>query len=480
MGSPAVDDRYSKLILPVTILSCCMLAVFVLIFRPGYLTSTRYLAALIFLQITVAAIWNYRQRFLVLLLVVFLWAGMPLPMRGAWVSGRWFVLIAGALVGFVIYMKDRDHHFGSFHLAALAGVLAAVISALVSAYPEQAILKAFSLLLLFLYGASGARLAVMGREAKFFNGLLLASEVLVYISAIAYFVFRFGLFDNPNSLGAVMGVAVVPALLWGVIISERGTQQRRRTFAFLLALGLLLSSYARAGIAAGMLGSLVLCVALRQYRLLIKGMAVALLLAVFVVSIAPIQEKHADSLTSSFVYKGHREEGVLGSRLSVWQRASEDIQEHPWFGTGFGTSATRADTNNHGLGFRSNLEATREHGNSYLAIVEWVGLLGVLPFFALVVLVGNNVIRVMGWMRRTGDACSPAVPIAAIMAAGLLHAAFEDWLFAAGYYLCVFFWSLAFVFIDVVPKTVPGLAVSTAPQPSSRWANSVGVVVPQR
>jgi hypothetical protein len=83
-------------------------------------------------------------------------------------------------------------------------------------------------------------------------------------------------------------------------------------------------------------------------------------------------------------------------------------------------------------------------------------------------------------MRRTGDACSPAVPIAAIMAAGLLHAAFEDWLFAAGYYLCVFFWSLAFVFIDVVPKTVPGLAVSTAPQPSSRWANSVGVVVPQR
>lgn len=30
--------------------------------------------------------------------------------------------------------------------------------------------------------------------------------------------------------------------------------------------------------------------------------------------------------------------------------------------------------------------ATREHGNSYLAILEGVGLLGVLPFMTLVVM----------------------------------------------------------------------------------------------
>ena len=35
-----------------------------------------------------------------------------------------------------------------------------------------------------------------------------------------------------------------------------------------------------------------------------------------------------------------------------------------------------------------------------------------------------------------------------VMVAGLLHAGFEDWLFAPGYYLCVFFWSMAFVFVD--------------------------------
>ena len=58
-----MDDRYTKLILPIILLSCCLLAVYVAIFRPGYLSSARYLGALVFLQIMAAAIWNYRQRF---------------------------------------------------------------------------------------------------------------------------------------------------------------------------------------------------------------------------------------------------------------------------------------------------------------------------------------------------------------------------------------------------------------------------------
>lgn len=475
-----MDERYTKLILPITLLSCCLLAVYLAIFRPGYLSSARYLGTLIFLQITAAAIWNYRQRFFVLMVVVFLWAGMALPLREAWVSGRWFVLLAGALVGFVIYMKDRDHHFRLFHLAASLCVLAAMVSAMVSAYPEQAILKALSLMLLFLYGAAGARLALMGREARFFSGVLLGCEILVYISAISYFIFHLQIFGNPNSLGAVMGVAAVPFLLWGVIISEGERQQRCRTFALVLSVLLLLSSYARAGIVGGVVGCLVLCIGLRRYRLLIKGLGVALLSAVLVVGLAPMQEEQAESVTSSFLYKGHRDEGVLGSRITAWQRTSESIQEHPWFGTGFGTSFTHDNPTAHTLAFESADEATREHGSSYLAIAEWVGLLGVLPFFTLIALVGFEVIRVMGWMRSVGNAYAPAVPIAAVLAAGLAHAAFEDWLFAVGYYLCVFFWSFAFVFMDVIPRTAPSLAVSRASQPSGGWSNGVGVVLPQR
>ncbi len=40
------------------------------------------------------------------------------------------------------------------------------------------------------------------------------------------------------------------------------------------------------------------------------------------------------------------------------------------------------------------------------------------------------------------------VPVTMVLAAGLIHAGFEDWLFAVGYYLSVFFWVLAFSFLD--------------------------------
>jgi hypothetical protein len=59
-------------------------------------------------------------------------------------------------------------------------------------------------------------------------------------------------------------------------------------------------------------------------------------------------------------------------------------------------------------------------------------------------------------MRRAGTA-SPLVPIVAVMVAGLIHAAFEDWLFAIGYYLCVVFWGLAFILVDLLamPGSIP-------------------------
>ncbi len=40
-----------------------------------------------------------------------------------------------------------------------------------------------------------------------------------------------------------------------------------------------------------------------------------------------------------------------------------------------------------------------------------------------------------------------------MLAAGLAHAAFEDWMFAVGYYLSVFFWAMAFILVDLLPET---------------------------
>jgi len=81
-------------------------------------------------------------------------------------------------------------------------------------------------------------------------------------------------------------------------------------------------------------------------------------------------------------------------------------------------------------------------------------------------------------MRKTGIACHPAVPLAMVVVAGLVHACFEDWLFAVGYYLCVFFWSLALVLVDVAPSR-PFLEMTHSWQPAMPQ-QTVGSVVPSQ
>lgn len=462
-------NNRGKALLAVSVL-LALAALLAGILRPDYFSSYYYLGALIFTEVMVLALWDYSRRFMPLLMLVFLWAGINAPLNEVWISRRWFVLAVAAMAGFVIYIRDRRHNFGAFHLVALSCVLAAVISAMVSSLPRIAILKALSLFLLFAYGATGARLAVLGREGKFFFGLLLACEVMTYVVAFSYFVIRHELLGNPNSLGAIMGVVVVPLLLWGIFVSQEVSLRRRRSFALVVSLGLLFASYARAGIAAAAIACILLCVALRYYKILIRGSIVALLLALLVVAVAPFRPEQSGSLVSSFFYKWEGQSDVLGSRKTVWDQSVASIRERPWFGTGFGTVATSYEgAALQGENFSSRIGTTKEHGNSYLAITEWVGLLGVIPFFILVFLVVRNVSRVILWLRRTGNVFSPAVPIAAILAAGLVHAAFEDWMFAVGYYLCVVFWSLAFILVDVLPASAPAFVRSSDPYQAASW-----------
>jgi O-antigen ligase len=424
------------------------------LFRPNYFSDPQWLGALIVLQLLAAIILTYRETLFAALVMVFLFAGMDVPAREIWTSVRWLVLGVGAITGLIMWLKSNSRSIRVFHVLALGCVLTGLVSALVSAYPEVALLKATSLSLLFLYSATGFRVAVIGHEENFFPAVLVGCEILVYVSAIAYFVMHVELFGNRNSLGVVTGVIAFPMLLWGLLISERRSVRRRRSVALLLCLVLLLSSYERAGIMAALVSSSLLCIGLRRYRFLFTGLAVALLTALLVMAFVPLPAAdHSDdsSLTSRFVYKGKREAGVLASRRTVWEKTLSSLQEHPWFGTGFGTSATAYDKTRIAENFFSAGQVTREHGNSYLEIAEWVGLIGVVPFASLLLLVAVNVVRVCAWMRHADMQFSPAVPLAAFVAGALVHAGFEDWLFAVGYHTCVLFWAFAFLLSDFVP-----------------------------
>ena len=457
-----MNRHFSKFIVPGVVLAVSLMAAGAALYRPVYLSSAYYLGGLIFLQGLLAALWKYEQRFFPVLVVAFLWAGMSVPFSTAWTVGRWAVLALGAIVGFALYIRSEHPRFSTFHMVGMFAVMAALVSAAVSSFPMLSCMKALSLLLLFLYASTGARLALRGREEKFFPRLVFFVEIVVYASAVAYLVLRRPIYGNPNSLGAIMGVVAVPLLFWGVLTVEGRTRHRRVIFAFMLSIGLLFYSQARAGMLAAVVSCCLTCIALRRYRLLIKGIAAFVVMAMLAVGLTPSEQaedmpirREGSSLAMTFLYKGHEEDGLMQSRLSPWDATVSVVQEHPWFGSGFGTGLNNSGDDVAVGEYSTVSAATREHGNSYLAILEGVGLLGVLPFAALIIMFAVKLGGVFAWLRRTGHFGHFVIPVAMVLTAGLIHAGFEDWLFAVGYYLSVFFWVLAFSFLDLLPAAAP-------------------------
>jgi O-antigen ligase len=472
-----MKSRSQLILLPLGIIACLVL--FVLVERqPALFANATYLGAIVALQIVLVALTHFEEVFFPLLMCSFLWAGSSLPFYGTGNSLRWLFLGAGALGGFVIWIKTpRARYFGPFHLVALFCVVSALVSAMVSDVPRTAVLKVLSLFLLFLYASAGGRVAIAGREKKFLNGLTLACEILVYIAAVCYFVFGFGVFGNPNSLGAIISLAAVPILLWAAVGAETRGLRQRRFFALFLCGALLYSANSRASILSAVVVIIVFTVAMRRQRLLLQCAFVCLF---FLTVTAVINPSHMEELASSFtgrvLYKeGGTQNGVFGSRLSPWTDTVAVVKKHPWFGSGFGTSdlgERRPDLNESSV---YTVEGTnREHGNSYLAMAEYMGLLGSIPFLVLLLMVFRVVVRICMWMRRTGSLYHPCIPFVLVVIAGLVHAGFEDWLFAVGSYLCVFFWASTFALMDLVPEREPqippavfqrrrGIVISTTP-----------------
>jgi O-antigen ligase len=296
--------------------------------------------------------------------------------------------------------------------------------------------------------------------------------------AAFYFLGR-DVMGNPNSLGAVMAV-LAPLLLWGTLIDRDPLVHHRRLLLYAVCMYMLFHSQSRAGLVAGLLSCALLCLALRKYKLFGQGIVIILILVTTAAIFDPDGfSATVSSLTSSVVYKDQDPtRGVFASRQAPWQSAVDSIRKHLWFGSGFGTTDNGQDASAHLSKFTSTTAATAENGSSYLTITSWVGLLGVVPFLFVLLALLHKILRTTLWMLNTGSPFHPAVPLAMIVFAGLIHAGFEDWLFAPGYYVCVFFWSLAFVLVDLAPwAPLPSFVVSWRPQPMRQ---SVGRVAPSR
>ncbi len=455
MRDGLMKGRIQLLLFPLGMMA--VLVLFILVERrPDLFANSNFLGAILALQVAFVALSHFEEIFFPLLIGTFLWAGSFLPFYASAMSLRWLFLGVGALGGFIIWVKSpRLRHFGSFHLVASFCIISALISAATSEVPGTAVLKVCSLFMLFLYTSAGARLAIAGREKKFLSGLVLACEILVYVSAVCYFVLSFSVFGNPNSLGAIIGIIAVPVLLWAALAAENRGLRQRRFFALALCGGLLYISNSRASILDVIVVVLLFTVALRHQRLLLQF---AFVTVFFLAVMAVINPSHVDELVSSFtgrvLYKEQGTyQGVFGSRLSPWSETISVVKRHPWFGSGFGTSELGELRPALDSSLVYTIEGTnREHGSSYLALAEYMGILGFAPFLVLLSMLVWALGRVYRWMRKTAHPRHYCIPFALVAVAGLVNACFEDWLFAVGSYLCVFFWFSAFVLMDMVPE----------------------------
>lgn len=438
--------------------------------RPFLFANTTYLSAILFLEIVVACLWRFEKVFFPITMVCFLVAATELPLASESLTLRWFFLGVGALVGSIIWMRtNRTRHFGLFHLVALFCVFSAVASASSSVVARIGLLKVGSLFLLFVYASTCGRIAMLGREQSFVRGLVRVCEVLVFAVSGCYLV-GYNMFGNPNNLGAIIGVVTTPILLWAALTAEDRGERQRRYIALALCGILLYITVCRAAIIADAVVTIVLTLALRRPRMLVRAVfAGALLLETMAVLNPSHMSDFMDSLTGRFIFKmeGQTNPGIFGSRRTPWENTLSAVKRHPWFGTGFGTS----DLGPGGSVTRESsiytVEGTnREHGSSYLAMAEYMGMLGILPFIFLLILLFRAITRTYTLMRKTGSPFHYAVPFALVSLAGLIHAGFEDWLFATGSYLCVFFWVSAFLLVDLAAEANTNLrvhAVQAAP-----------------
>jgi O-antigen ligase len=442
-----------------------LLLFFQLEHRPSAFANSTYLSAILVLEIVIACLWQFEKIFFPITMGSFLLPATGLPFSAECFTLRWLFLAVGALVGLIVWMRtSRVHHFGLFHLVGLFCIFAALASASSSAASKVGLLKVGSLFLLFLYASTGGRVALLGREESFVRRMVLASEILVFAVSACYLA-GYNVFGNPNNLGAIIGVIAMPILLWASLTAEDRRQRQRRYTALALCGVVLYMTVCRAAIVANVVVVIVVTLALRRPKMLVRAaFAAALLIETMAVLNPSHVSEVVDSLTGRFIFKanGETNTGVFGSRRAPWENTLSAVKRHPWFGTGFGTSDLGYEGSISRESSIYTVEGTnREHGSSYLAMAEYMGLLGILPFIIMLILVVRYIGKAYSWMRRTRSPAHYAVPFALVAIAGLVHAGFEDWLFATGSYLCVFFWVSAFLLVDLASDATASLRERT-------------------
>lgn len=371
-------------------------------------------------------------------------------------TARWPIFLVLVLLSVYLGAKQKV----SRNPVALGLGLVAIYTtatSLVSYYPIISLLKSISLLLLagfllFLPSAIKRLYPSIGLKEYILRMFLYLAIAVVLSNTIYYFIRPFsagsfhssgallagrfrGWFMTPNGIGAIYGIFFLPVLWFEVRKHKIGVTKLGLLFVFLLAAIQLLASQSRAGILAGAASIYILILGPRRW--LSRGMVLGILglsaLTIFLLS-------PGNNLISRFIYRNEIE--LQGSgRLPVWIATWERFLARPLLGSGLGVADT--DSAIDSIVFATG-GFTIEKGNSYLAALEELGLVGVAILIgALLAPIIRACWRGFNSANLLPSKDEPNLVLIAIVIAGLVNTTFEAWLLSVGGIIGFSYWIIA-------------------------------------
>jgi O-antigen ligase len=361
--------------------------------------------------------------------------------------GRWGLFALAGLLG----LAAQTSRAGAIKIP-WGGVLTTVFVAVAfsstvwSLAPSYTMARAISIALLvvgvYLFGAGGSALAG--------GGLLISSMIWINWAILLVSILMLplprswdsglyrGPFGNPNGLAGAL-VLTLPFIVGKAFASQNGTARFRSWWprvvlrvASFATVALILLSRSRTVIVTMLVVLMLFAVA--TVRRKVEVVVVGSFLIGLTLIVVPAQA--ARPAIKHFVYKGY-EGDVFFSRRESLEATWAMARERPWFGHGFGVAGDTMPGQAWGGGFTTPIGFGREKTNSYLGLVEEVGVVGTLP---LLLGLGYGVYRAGRRIRSIGWSDPIGMALLACVLSGLVHVNGEAWLTSAGSLEAFWFW----------------------------------------
>ena len=380
-------------------------------------------------------------------LLTFLGASMPIVNRGGALNQfRWVMLLAlvlGMLLRSSVQRSRSVWH--PMHLSVFGFVLYAAISSSYSVNGLMTLLKAATFgclaVAVMLYGRlesggqSGGSCKLLGQV--YWCAVIVAlgcalTVIHVLPGRAGYFA---GPFANGNAIGAFIPL-VAPVLLLKLLRAfDKGALIRVANVLLTIAYFIfVLMSRSRAGLGGTFLacGWWLYFAHRRAFGVFLGGTLLAGLITFLYFP------GYVQNLGQVYIYKGGSY--VLKSRAVLLRASWEAAKERPLTGGGFGVSKGYSE---HWEFAYESAGAGREKVNSYLALVEEVGLIGagflLLPLGWALVAAAH---RLMDFRRlhQMAEEFWVILTLSACLVGGVVDASMEAWLTSVGFFSTILFW----------------------------------------